>query len=218
MKKHMIIFDLDGTLLDTLQDLATACNYALEKSSLPTHETAAYRQFVGNGVYKLVERMIPQQRRGDSELKARLKAGFDEYYDAHMLDFTKPYDGVIPMLDTLSERGIAACVLSNKPDAFTRSLCKRFFGDRLLLARGQRDGWPIKPDARLVKSILDDTGFETGQTAYAGDSGVDMQTAKNGGLYAIGVLWGFRDESELKQNGADVLVKAPAEIPELIAR
>lgn len=210
--KKMIIFDLDGTLLNTLKDLATASNYALEKHGLPTHEVEPYRYFVGNGLYKLVERMIPAECREDVQLKARLKEDFDAYYASHKLDFTKPYDGIIEMLDALRANGIASCVLSNKPDAFTRDLCKLFFGDRLLLARGQRDGWPIKPDASLVRSILEETGFHCDDTAYAGDSGVDMQTAKNGNLFAIGVLWGFRDAQELMENGADRLANSPQEL------
>ena len=213
---RLVIFDLDGTLLNTLDDLAAAANFALERHGLPGHPTEAYKQFVGNGVFKLVERMTPESRRTDKALLASIKADFDAYYAEHNEDCTKPYDGVLELLDTLRTRGIACTVLSNKPHEFTKVLCSQYFGKRIPLAFGHRQGYPHKPEKALVEEILKLTGIPAEQTVYVGDSGVDMQTAKNAGVYAAGVLWGFRGREELKKYGADALISSPQEQTKII--
>ncbi len=214
--KTLVIFDLDGTLLNTLGDLAAAANHALEEQGLPTHPEERYKTFVGDGVYKLIERITPPALRADAALSARLKEGFDHYYAAHGEDLTAPYPGVLDTLDALRERGVACAVLSNKPHEFSVPLCKRYFGDRFRFVHGQRQGYPRKPDRRLVAELLELAGVQPEDCLYVGDSGVDMQTAKNGGVFAVGALWGFRAREELEQAGADAFASSIEEILHLL--
>lgn len=212
----LTLFDLDGTLLNTLDDLAHAANFALRRIGLPEHPTEAYKQFVGNGIEKLVERMTPEVQRTDTALLAALKKEFDAYYAEHSLDCTRPYDGITELLHSLNERGIVCAVLSNKPDAFTKLLCRQYFGDLVHIAVGHRVGYPHKPDRMLVQEMLRLTGFQAQESLYIGDSGVDMQTAKNARMFAVGVLWGFREREELEQNGADILISHPRDLLKII--
>lgn len=214
--KRYAIFDLDGTLLNTLDDLAAACNQALAQKGLPQHPTDAYRMFVGNGVAKLVERMTPEALRGDRALLADLRQRFDAYYGVHGSDLTRPYDGVLPMLDELLARGMGLAILSNKPHEFVTEMVPHYFGDRFAAVYGQRAGYPTKPEPSLVAETLDALGAARAETVYLGDSGVDMQTARNGGVLAVGVLWGFRDRAELLENGAQALIAAPDELYALL--
>ena len=214
--RKLAIFDLDGTLLNTLEDLAQAGNHLLSCYGYPTHPVEAYRYFVGNGIRKLVERILPQPLTQDEDRLEQLRQEFNIYYRQHDREHTAPYPGILEMLDGMREKGVFLAVLSNKPDAFTRQLCADFFGDRFQLVRGQREGYPVKPDPMLVEELLRETGFSAEQSLYVGDSGVDMQTAKNGGLYAAGVLWGFREAKELLENGADILVHTPEELLMLV--
>lgn len=213
----LVIFDLDGTLLNTLDDLAAAGNHALALRGYPIHAVDAFRYFVGDGVAKLVERMTPPAAREPS-LLAAVKADFDAYYSAHGTALTAPYAGAIALLDALAARGVACAVLSNKPHAFTAALCPHYFGDRLHPVHGQRQGYPRKPDGALVTEILGISGVSAVECVYVGDSGVDMQTAKNGGVFAIGALWGFRTRDELLENGADALAQTPEEILRFITQ
>lgn len=212
----LVLFDLDGTLLNTLDDLAHAANFALRRHALPEHSVESYQQFVGNGIVKLVERMTPKEQRGDETLLKALKKDFDAYYAEHSLDCTRPYNGITELLGLLNERGITCVVLSNKPDEFTKSLCERYFGSLISIAIGHREGYPHKPDKALVEEMLRLAGFQGHESIYIGDSGVDMQTAKNAGLFAVGVLWGFRGRDELEENGADILISAPQELLKII--
>lgn len=212
----LVLFDLDGTLLNTLDDLAHAANLALKRHGLPEHPVEAYKQFVGNGIVKLVERMTPKERRADEMLLEVLKQDFDAYYAEHSLDCTRPYDGITELLGLLNERGITCVVLSNKPDEFTKSLCERYFDSLVRIAVGHREGYPHKPDKALVEEMLSLAGFEGQDSIYVGDSGVDMQTAKNAGIFAVGVLWGFRGRDELEENGADILISDPQELLKII--
>ncbi|MEM1484079.1 HAD family hydrolase [Oscillospiraceae bacterium PP1C4] len=213
---RLAIFDLDGTLLNTIDDLAQAGNHALGLRGFPTHSHDAYKFFVGDGVYKLIERMTPVQYQDDTNLLAQIKADFDDYYAAHSEDLTAPYEGVLELLRALKERGVTAAVLSNKPHEFTSALCAKIFGDLLAIAHGQRQGYPRKPDRVLIDEILSMTGVSADECIYTGDSGVDMLTAKNAGVFAIGALWGFRPREELEQCGADVLACSPMEILQFI--
>lgn len=214
--KQYAIFDLDGTLLNTLGDLAAACNYALAQKGLPQHPADAYRMFVGNGVAKLVERMTPEGLRGDGMLLAELRRCFDGYYSVHGRDLTRPYDGIPAMLDGLLSRGVKLAVLSNKPHEFVRELVPHYFGGRFVSVYGQRAGFPTKPDPSLVAEVLAALGAAKEETLYLGDSGVDMQTAKNGGVFAVGALWGFRERAELVENGADAVIAGPEELYTLL--
>lgn len=214
--KTLVIFDLDGTLLNTLDDLAAAANHALEEQGLPVHPVEQYKTFVGDGVYKLVERMTPPPLRADTALTGRLKEGFARYYTAHGEDLTAPYPGVLDTLDALRERGVTCAVLSNKPHEFSVPLCKRYFGERLRFVHGQRQGYPRKPDPRLVTELLGLAGVQPEDCLYVGDSGVDMQTAKSAGVFAVGALWGFRAREELEQAGADAFAGSIQDILHLL--
>lgn len=212
----LVLFDLDGTLLNTINDLAMAANYALERHGLPQHPMEDYKYFVGNGVFKLVERMTPETRRADKKLLESLKSDFDVYYAKHSNDCTKPYDGVPELLDRLHVKGIKCAVLSNKPHEFTELLCKLFFNNRICIAHGHRQGYPHKPDKKLVEEILNLAGVSAEHCVYVGDSGVDMQTAKNAGVCAVGALWGFRSREELEENGADAVISSPLDLQKII--
>lgn len=209
-----VIFDLDGTILNTLDDLANACNYALRVQGLPEHETEKYRYFAGNGIPKLMERISPEG--SSAEALARTRAVFAEYYEAHSLDMTRPYDGITELLDALCEKGIKSVVVTNKDHIFSGKLIEKFFGSRISAYYGGRDGYPRKPDPYWVNTALSEHGIDRSGVLYVGDSGVDMQTAKNAGLFACGVTWGFRSREELIENGADVICDKPAQILELV--
>ena len=211
----LVVFDLDGTLLDSLGDLAQACNHALALHGLPGHEKETYKRFVGDGVRKLVERMTPNEVHTPALLD-QIQADYEAYYAAHMEDLTAPYAGVPELLEAVAARGGKMAVLSNKPHVFTLPICERFFGEQFSVVHGQREGYPRKPDASLVHEILELTATPVEKCIYVGDSGVDMQTAKNAGVFAVGVLWGFRERAELESCGADALVKHPMEILEYL--
>ncbi|MBC8569615.1 HAD family hydrolase [Zongyangia hominis] len=209
--KKAAIFDLDGTLLNTLTDLAVSCNHALEVYGYPTHEVEAYKLFVGNGVYNLVKRILPADAQ-DEEIRAKIKAEFDAYYAAHTVDYTKPYDGIEDMLGRCREKGIKMIVVSNKAHNFVVQLIESIFPGVFDVILGQRDDVPKKPDPTAVFEALDRVGVSAKESIYVGDSGVDMQTGKNAGCYTIGVSWGFRAPEELRENGADAIVGTPQEI------
>ena len=209
---HSIIFDLDGTLLNTIADLAHSTNYALTEAGFPTHPVEAYKYFVGNGINKLFERALPEGERSQENI-GRIRSAFLTYYDAHNADFTRPYPGIPELLSRLQAAGIAPAVASNKYQQATEKLIRTYFPDiRFAAVFGQREGVPTKPDPTVVRDILRITGLPTTETLYAGDSGVDMQTAANAGLVSIGVPWGFRPRTELVETGARPLVDPPEEI------
>lgn len=201
---QLAIFDLDGTLLNSIGDLMMACNAALAHFGYPLHEEAAYKQFVGNGIYQLVERALPESDRGVERVN-EVKAVFDAYYKTHSLDQTKPYEGIIPLLKALKEAGVICCVLTNKAQCYAEELVEYFFGDLIDKVVGQREGFPIKPHPIGIHELLGAYQVKPEACIYIGDSDVDMQTAKNAGVQSIGVLWGFRGEKELKEAGANDL-------------
>ncbi len=205
-----VIFDLDGTLLNTLDDLANACNYALSEQRLPLHETEKFRYFVGNGIPKLIERILPEERR--EELYEKTHRLFCDYYDLHKKDFTRPYDGITELLSRLKENGIKTAVVTNKGHSFAEELIKDIFGDRIDKVYGSVEGLPRKPDPYFVNKAVDFFGSKPSEVLYVGDSGVDMLTGKNAGLTSCGVLWGFRDREELLGNGADLLAASSEEL------
>ncbi len=196
--KKLIIFDLDGTLLDTVADLAAAVNHALQGMGFPPHSEDTIRTFVGNGVGKLLERALPQGERTEENL-ARMRAAFLPYYDAHNADLSHPYPGVAEVLEELQRRGLMLAVASNKYQAATEKLVAHFFPSvRFVRVLGQREHVPVKPDPSIVFDIMETAAVEATQVLYVGDSGVDMQTARNAGVDAVGVAWGFRPRQELE--------------------
>ncbi len=205
-----VIFDLDGTLLNTLDDLANAGNYALEKMGFPVHETEKYMYFVGNGIPKLIERILPQNV--TDEIKQQTYEIFCSYYQIHMNDFTAPYDGVISMLEQLKQGGKRIAVVTNKADTFAKEIVKRYFGELVDAVYGSVEGFPKKPDPYWVNKAVLDFDADKNEVFYVGDSGVDMQTAVNAGVTPCGVLWGFRQKEELVQNGAAVICSNCSEI------
>lgn len=207
----LVIFDLDGTLLDTLADLAAATNVAMTAFGHPTHSLAAVRRMVGNGVAKLIERALPEGA-ADQQFAAVLEH-FKEYYGRHKADQTAPYEGITELLATLCDRGIAVAVASNKPDEAVKALVKTYFPNiEFAYVIGQSDRHPTKPAPDMVWEVLEQLQIEREQTLYVGDSEVDMQTARAAGLTAVGCSWGFRDVEELEAEGADVIIHRPQDL------
>ncbi len=210
MKMTTAIFDLDGTLLNTLGDLCDSVTYAVEKHGFPPVTVEQTRIRIGNGVRKLVERSIPEESRTDEMIDTCL-ADFRAFYGEHMMNRTHPYEGIVPMLETLKENGVTVGVLSNKYDSAAKALIEHYFGDLVHITYGERPNIPRKPDPTSVLQLLDELGGDKETTLYIGDSGTDMQTAVNAGLTAIGVTWGFRSADVLRESGADALVSDPSE-------
>jgi phosphoglycolate phosphatase len=205
-------FDLDGTLLDTLGDLASSVNYALRMHNMPEHSLEDIRRFVGNGVRKLMERAVPQGAKNPCFDEAF--ATFRQYYMQHSLDTTRPYEGIPETLETLKARGCHLAVVSNKMMAATQALCSHFFPDTIEVAIGEHEAEGIrkKPAPDTVMAALKALGVGKEQAVYVGDSDVDIETARNSGMPCISVLWGFRDRDFLKQNGAETFISAPSEL------
>lgn len=212
------IFDLDGTLLNTIEDLAIATNYALRENGFPEHEVEAYKKFVGDGVFKLVERALPKDKGEDKNLVSKVLKSFDEYYKEHMLDKTKPYENMEKVLDALKEKGISLAVVSNKPDEFAGDIVRRFFGDRFDIIFGHRKGYLTKPDPASVNEVINYLKVSKEETIYIGDSNVDIKTAKNAKVKSIGVTWGFRGEKELVEEGADFIARKPEDILNIVIK
>lgn len=204
------IFDLDGTLLDTLDDLTTSVNYALRMAGLPEKSLDEVRAFVGNGVRKLMVRSVPG---GDQHVGfEKILSLFREYYSQHDKDKTRPYPGIIEMLKTLKSRGARIAVVSNKFNTATQSLCKYYFGELVEVAVGEHDGVKKKPAPDIVNEALGLLGVDREDAVYVGDSDVDIMTARNSGLPCISVLWGFRNRSFLENSGARIFVNTPEEL------
>lgn len=204
MSYKLAIFDLDGTILNSLDDLADSVNHALEINSFPTHSIDSIRTFIGNGARLLAKRSLPEG--ADDATIERVLADFQAYYKTHGDIKTKPYDGVLSALDTIKKQGIKLAVLSNKPDSATQTLCKRYFGDTFDYVAGEKSGIPRKPAPDGVDVILNQLGIDKCDAVYIGDSEVDVETAKNSGLDCISTAWGFRDESVLLDAGATCIV------------
>ena len=214
--KKLAIFDLDGTPLNTIEDLGHAANHALQAHGYPTHSIASYPFFVGNGVRRLIERVLPEDARTEATID-RMLVTFKEYYNDHNTDFTKPYEGIPELLCHLSSRGVAIAVASNKYQAATGKLISHFFPTLHFVAvEGQKEGVPVKPDPSIVFEILAKAKTPKADTIYIGDSGVDMETARRACVDSIGVTWGFRPEKELVENHADTIVNRPDDIAKLI--
>ncbi len=210
-----VIFDLDGTLLDTLEDLADSANEALEACGFASHAVEAYRLFVGEGMAVLMERILPVESRGREEI-ARLLAVYREAYGRRWAAKSRPYEGIEGMLRGLAARGVALAVLSNKPQANTEVCVGHFLGEHPFVAVfGQREEVPRKPDPAGALEIALALGLDPREILFVGDTATDMDTARAAGMVAVGVLWGFRSEEELRRHGATHVVARPEEILDL---
>lgn len=207
------IFDLDGTLLNTLNDLAASTNYALRSAGMPEHSVEDVRRFVGNGVKKLMERAIPDGL--ENPKFDETYATFRRHYLKHSLDTTKPYEGIPEVLAELKRRGKKLAIVSNKFYAATQELAKHFFPETIQVAIGERENIHKKPAPDTVLEAMRQLGVGKEGSIYIGDSDVDIDTAKNVGIPCISVLWGFRDKDFLISHGATHLIKTPKELLEL---
>lgn len=196
--KKLVIFDLDGTLLNTIADLAAATNHALSYYNYPTHETDEYRFFVGNGINKLFERALPEGERSEENIQ-KIRSQFIPYYNIHNADLSRPYPGITEVLEQLQAKGIQLAVASNKYQEATHKLITQYFPQiNFTDIFGQRDGIPAKPDPSVIFEIMRHAKTGKEETVYIGDSCVDMQTGANAGVTTIGVSWGFRPRTELE--------------------
>ena len=210
-KYKTYIFDLDGTLLSTLADLAASTNYALRTHHMPECSLDEVRRFVGNGVKKLMERAIPDGL--NNPLFEETFATFRQHYMQHNLDTTQPYPGIMQLLEQLKAEDKNIAVVSNKFYAATRELCRHFFGDLVPVAIGEREDIRKKPAPDTVIEALRELGVDKEGAVYIGDSDVDIMTAKNSGMPCVSVLWGFRDKEFLLEHGATTLILKPEEMP-----
>ena len=210
--KKLVIFDLDGTLLNTIADLANSTNYALKVLGYPIHEPDKYNFMVGNGINKLFERALPDGEKTEENV-LRVRQEFVPYYDQHNADKSRPYPGVTELLETLQTAGMQLAVASNKYRAATEKLIAHYFPNiKFTAVFGQRESIPVKPDPIIVKEILQIAKVQEEETLYVGDSGVDMQTAINAGVTSCGVTWGFRPRTELESFHPDHIVDNAEEI------
>lgn len=215
--KKLVIFDLDGTLLNTIDDLGTATNYALSAMGLPTHPLSAYPAMVGNGVRKLIERALPRELSNDEHTVATITDSFKQYYNEHSMDHSRPYDGIMELLSELNGRGLNLAVASNKYDAAVKVLINHYFPDfRWAAICGQKEGVPVKPDPSIVFDILNQCPTPKDNVLYVGDSGVDMTTAYRACVESVGVTWGFRPASELRECYANHIVNHPTDILDFV--
>ena len=216
LRYQAVIFDLDGTLLDSLDDLADSMNAALERQGFPTHPVEKYRYFVGDGITELARRVLPPEQRNKAMVEDSVRQMSEEYAKRWACK-TRPYPGMEDALDELAATGVRMAVLSNKPDAFTKKMIPA------LLPRwnfypilGARPGVPVKPDPASALEIAALLGLPPSQIMYVGDTAIDMMTANMAGMFAVGVAWGFREVPELIEHGAQAVVKVPVELLKLL--
>lgn len=209
-----IVFDMDGTLLDTLDDLTDAVNHALKVKGYPVQSRENVRKFLGNGLEVLIRKSFPEEATPDDVNDAI--GSFKEFYRIHGKDKTKPYDGIAELLEELHRKGVRTAVLSNKYDAAVIELAAEYFPGSFDVVRGERKGIPRKPAPDGIFSIMEDMSAAAGSVMYVGDSEVDMETGNNAGVTTVGVLWGFRTKDVLENSGAHHIVSEPMELLELI--
>lgn len=205
-----VLFDLDGTLVNSLEDIAFGVNRSLTKFGFPTHPTEDYRYFVGNGIPKMIERALPSET--DEKIRADVTSDFLSYYALHDRDFSAAYDGVKELLEELKNRGMKLAVVTNKADAIAQTVIKGFYGDLFDVIFGNREGILPKPDPTAARLTMEMLSVTPEQCVFVGDSGVDVATGKNSGAYPVGVLWGFREREELQENGAAAILEKPHEL------
>ena len=215
MKVSAVLFDLDGTLLDTLGDIAASMNAVLSGKGYPAHPAQLYRKFIGDGIETLVRRALPAGS-ADADLVAALRGMMRDEYSRRWADTTRPYPGVEALLDGLAARGTPMAVLSNKPDEFTKKMCDHYFKRwRFPIVIGESPALPKKPDPAAALHIARTLNRAPSEFIYLGDSGTDMATAAAAGMYPAGALWGFRDAGELLANGARALLERPEDLLDL---
>ncbi len=215
----LCIFDLDGTLVNTISDLAASVDFAMRSLNLPTHTKEEYTSFVGDGTLLLIKRSLPENLRDNQEVLSRAHDIFTEYYSKHYADTSEAYEGIRDALFNLKGRGVKLCVYSNKPDAFTKAIILKLFGNDLFDAMiGAREGYPKKPDPTVENQIVDSFGFDKTSCIHIGDSDVDIITAHNAGLKCIGCTWGFRSRECLESANADYIIDSPSEITNFFAK
>lgn len=214
MRYELAIFDMDGTILDTLEDLMDAVNYALDKNHFPTRSIDDVRRFLGNGMWKLIERAVPEGT--GRELQVKVHHDFMDYYHIHCADNTKPYDGILELLQKLRNSGCKTAVVSNKADEAVHELCEQYFPGLFDYEIGAREGIANKPAPDSVFEVLRNLHLEKKDAVYIGDSDVDVATADNAGVDSIIVTWGFREKDFLMQKGAKVFADSTDEIINII--
>lgn len=212
---RLVIFDLDGTLLNTLDDLAATGNHTLKTLGYPTHPVEAYRHFVGNGIPNLVHRMLPEGH--TDEQHEQCYKLYQEHYSKHKTDLTVPYEGIVELVKKLDSLGIVCCVNTNKSHEFARELVQRFFGDSIKAVIGQGSGFPLKPSPDAALEFCRRYDIPKENALYVGDSNVDMQTAAAAGIDACAVLWGFRDREELEAYAPEHIAENIIQLRRIIA-
>ena len=213
MEHKAFIFDLDGTLLNTLEDLKNSVNFAMRSMGYPEHTLEQVRMFIGNGIAMLIKRAVPQ---GTDEIDEKKTLGiFTEHYNAHLNDCTAPYPGVTESMTALKNRGVKIGVVTNKNDDSAKMLIAGYFGNLVDVTLGHLDGIPSKPNPEALLRVMSDLGVNAEETLYFGDSDVDVLTAKNAGVKSVGASWGFRGEDVLLKAGADIILSDPNKIADL---
>lgn len=210
-----VIFDLDGTLVNSLTDLANAGNYALSFYGFPTHETEKYKYFVGNGIPKLIYRIVPEEYRNDETL-SRVSEKFFEHYNVHYADNTRVYGGIKELICEIKKRGMKTAVVTNKAHAAALEVIKSLLPDTFDLVYGQRPEIPTKPDPTLTLMAIHDLSLIPEECVFIGDSRMDVLTGVNSGALPVGVLWGYRKEDELLDGGAKYIIENPMELLKII--
>ncbi len=212
----LAIFDLDGTLLNTIADLAASTNHALNLLGYPTHQVESYNFMVGNGINKLFERALPEGEKSKENI-LKMREIFIQYYSAHLTDKSTPYEGVLDMLQTLQAKGIKLALATNKYQKGAETLMQHFFSNfEFEPILGQREGYPTKPDPHIIEEILAIHPVHKSEVLYIGDSDVDMQTARNAEVTGCGVSWGFRPVEELEAQKPDYIIHHPRQIIDII--
>ena len=213
-KINTVVFDMDGTVLNTIDDLATSVNYAMEKFGFPQRTVEDYRRAVGNGIRRAIELTVPEGT--SQEVIDEMVPVFKEHYDEHCLDKTRPYDGIIELMKELKKRGYKMAIVSNKIDSAVKELNQRFFSEAIEVAIGEKPGVNRKPAPDMVWEALKELGSTQEESIYIGDSEVDFATANNSNLPCISVLWGFRDKDLLEEIGAQVFAEKPSDVLEIL--
>lgn len=210
-----VLFDLDGTLVNTLEDLGDSCNLALTKYGFPNHDMEAYKIFIGNGMKDLVNNILPEDSR-DEETHSKVFKAFFSHYSEHFADKSRAYDGIYEVVCELKKRGYKVAVVSNKIQVMTDEVVKKCFGDLFDIVCGNREGYPPKPDPTLTLKIIAELGAKPEECVFIGDSGNDAKTAVNVGCPGIGVLWGFRGKEELTECGDKLFAEKPEDLLTII--
>lgn len=214
-KINTVIFDMDGTVLNTLDDLTTSVNYTMEKFGFPQRTFDEYRRAFGSGIRRAIELTVPEGT--SQEVIDEMVPVFKEHYDVHCLDKTGPYEGIIELMRELKKRGYKMAIVSNKIDSAVKELNQKFFSEVIEVAIGEQDGIKRKPAPDMVVKAMDELGSSAEEAVYIGDSEVDFATAENSNLPCISVLWGFRDKAYLEEIGANIFAKEPSDVLEILS-